>query len=140
MVYSNFPPLGFPNETCERHGEVVYRARIGDCRIVVWEYSKKLRDYGVNLYHDWRTDGIPTHPKDRYVYNQEPIHVADAFEAQLAIFYLIQKHLPPEVIEAASLPTQQGDINGIHPAESAAPSQHQTGSMRADSASGEIVE
>jgi hypothetical protein len=128
MVYNGlFPLLGFPHESNACNGNVAYSAYVGDdCRIVMWKRHQRYGGYAVNLYRNHMTDNIPTHQKDRYSYNQEPIPVADALEAQLAIFYLIQKHLPQEVID---------DINN-----STAPGPDQTASVRVDPASREAVE
>ena len=106
MPQPPFPLLGFPNETNLAVGEVVYQCRFGHphkfARIALWKRTKgpatPKGGYGVNLYHVHTSNGTLTHAQDRYSYNQGPIIVEDAFEAQLAINYLIQKHLPEEVI------------------------------------------
>ena len=99
---SGFPLLGFPNENNRRAGEVVYQAFWWGVRIAVWARHKGLTQqgkYGVNLYLAHYTNDTVTHVQDRYSVNQGPILVDDAFEAQLAINHLIQKHLPQELID-----------------------------------------
>ena len=135
MVYSDsFPLLGFPRESNVWSSSVVYRAYVGDdCRIVLWKRHQRYGGYAVNLYRKHMTDNIPTHQKDRYSFNQEPISVADALEAQLAIFYLIQKHLPQEVID---------DINSTEAEQQVAQRgcSGEASDVRADATSGETVE
>lgn len=100
-----FPLLGFPNESNEPEGVVVYRCRFGnEARIALWARNgstlpRGYGKYGLNLYNLNTTDGMATHAANRYSPNQRVIDVDDAFEAQLAINYLIQKHLPQEVID-----------------------------------------
>lgn len=100
MASSNgfFQLLGFPNEDNIPNGEIVYQCHFtrADARICIW-ITNATRRYAVNLYHARRTDTILTHRQDRYDPMQSPIMVDDAFEAQLAINYLVQKHLPTEV-------------------------------------------
>ena len=98
---SRFPLLGFPNENNKPDGNVVYQCFFGIARIALWDTSpQKIGvNFELNIYKPlpddaYRDDTLTDH-RDRYARNQPPISVNDAFEAQLAIFYLIQKYLPP---------------------------------------------
>jgi hypothetical protein len=103
---NRFALLGFPNETNEPRSNVVYQCFVHNARIALWE-RRALKGYALNLYRaipDSRMlNDTLTDVRDRYHVSQGPIEVADAFEAQLAINYLIQTYLPREVT---------GDIDG----------------------------
>jgi hypothetical protein len=137
IPYTRFPLLGFPNESNEPEGVIVYRCRFGsEARIALWvrppaQRPQGYKKYGLNLYIMQTTDGMSTHATNRYSPNQQPIDVDDAFEAQLAINYLIQKHLPQEVID---------DINSTREAERNSNSEEQARSLRTHPAAGETVE
>jgi hypothetical protein len=95
-----FPLLGFPNESNERNDNVVYRCRFNTARAVIWEDGMPSRKtYRVNIYCLAMTDKIETDQRDRVYSSQAPIGVDDAFEAQMAINYLMQTHLPGEVTD-----------------------------------------
>jgi hypothetical protein len=92
-----FPLLGFPNESNERNDMIVYRCRFTAARAIIWWDIDDT--YYVNLYRLSRHDNCETDQRDRVALPQKPILVHDAFEAQLAINYLMQTHLPTEVTE-----------------------------------------
>lgn len=100
MASEPFPLLGFPNESNERGDNVVYRCRFNTARAVVWEaHTTHQKRYRVNIYCLAKTDKMETDYRDRVCSSQIPIDVDDAFEAQLAINYLMQTHLPTEVTD-----------------------------------------
>ncbi|MFL5655946.1 MAG: hypothetical protein ACJ8CB_17435 [Ktedonobacteraceae bacterium] len=102
-----FPLLGFPHEEAFNDaGLIVYRCLVGDARIVVWLHNPikealhlllKGQQYGVNIYRNYTPSETDTDRRARYNHDQSPIIVEDPFEVQLAIFFLIEKHLPKEV-------------------------------------------
>jgi hypothetical protein len=102
MGHRELPLFGFPAEDRTRQeGTIVYSCSpTSYARIFVWEQSD---GWGVGLYqHPTPDGGSLTSPQNRFHHRQEPIICADAFEVQLAIFHLIEKHLPPEVIKNAA--------------------------------------
>jgi hypothetical protein len=133
-----FPLLGFPNETNIPAGEIVYQCWFGTtARVAIWQWQqhRTMREkgrYGVNLYVNHATDKLCTHVQDRYSYKQKPIAVNDAFEAQLAINYLIQTHLPQEVIDDISNAGERQDTNSAE--------EQQTGDVHSHGAAGEALE
>ena len=136
MASSNFPLMGFPNENNDMHGEVVYQCFFEKVRVVIW-YNAKLfaGNYGLNLYTHNYTDQSLTHVADRYEPHQKPIHVADAFEAQLAINYLLQTYLPTEVTNDFSNAGEEG-----YSASRSGASDREASGLRADPAGREAVE
>jgi hypothetical protein len=137
--HESFPLLGFPNESNERLNEIVYRCFIGDdCRVCLWERNKSFSKndkgkYAVNIYRGHITDHVLTHMQDRYSIYQGAIVVEDAFEAQLAINYLIQTHLPLEVINDVCFAYEQEERTECS-------GTLDTSGVRVDPATGEAVE
>jgi hypothetical protein len=132
MESNRFPLLGFPGETNVRDGDILYRCYFeGKARVALWKH-KHDRTYALNLYHARFTDESLTHVRDRISLRQGPIYVDDAFEAQLAIFYLVQKYLPTGVTDDISHAYQE-DGGRTHAADI------QAAEMRADAASGETM-
>jgi len=102
-VSEKFPLLGFPNERNTGLGDnVIYMCLpLSNARVCVWKFENE--DYGVNIYrHPQMDEDLLTSVHDRFDPNQSPIRARDVFEAQLAIFHLIQTHLPHEVTDHAA--------------------------------------
>jgi hypothetical protein len=101
MGHRELPLFGFPAEDRTRRGAcIAYSCSpTAYARIFVWETEG---GWYVNLYRQPSLDLDLTAHRNRFHRNQEPIRCADAFEVQLAIFHLIEKHLPPEVIKNAT--------------------------------------
>jgi len=97
MDYSIFPLMGFPGETNKPDGGVVYQCFFPTGRIALWR-TKHSRYYELNLYRpfpdDAHKDDTLTDHRDRIAAWQNPVRVNCVLEAQLAINYLIQTHLP----------------------------------------------
>jgi hypothetical protein len=92
----SIPLFGFPGERLLSEDTLVYRCSPSPAaRVYVWSVDGGR--YGVNMYRHPGTEGIPTHYDNRVNREQDPIVCADPFEVQLAIFHLIQTHLPTEV-------------------------------------------
>jgi hypothetical protein len=100
MGHRELPLFGFPAEDNTRRSRcVVYSCSPTPyTRIVVWEISD---GWNVGLYR-YPADVEVVGLRNRFHPDQEPIRCTDAFEVQLAIFHLIEKHLPPEVIKNAA--------------------------------------
>jgi hypothetical protein len=100
MEYKLFPLMGFPGEHNKPDGGVIYQCFFPTARIALWKVTPPTRTsrYEVNLYKllhtDAHSDDTLTDHRDRFARHQAPISVACALEAQLAINYLIQTHLP----------------------------------------------
>jgi hypothetical protein len=100
MGHRELPLFGFPAEDrTRRSGRIAYSCSpTAYTRISVWETDG---GWYVGLYRHPPGDLDLTAQRNRFHPDQEPIRCADAFEVQLAIFHLIEKHLPPEVIKNA---------------------------------------
>ena len=100
MPQNRFPLMGFPGERNKRDGMVVYQCFFPTARIALW--TLVAGGYELNLYRpfpdDAHRDDTLTDHCDRYAKHQAPIFVNDAFEAQLAIFYLVQTYLPGDLL------------------------------------------
>jgi hypothetical protein len=95
MGSDKFPLLGFPAETNERCGTVVYQCFFINARIALWRREHGMEGeskYQLNLYKNTFYQNELTHPTNRYRPLQLPIKVNDAMEAQLAINFLIQRY------------------------------------------------
>lgn len=97
--------LGFANELLwpggGHSGGVIYEVYFKAARAAVWIRGIAKNRFAVNLYQLERdaTTQMPTDRRLRVCPSQEPINVEDEIGAQLAIYYLMQTHLPSEVIE-----------------------------------------
>jgi len=131
MEYSKFPLLGFPKESNKPDGDIVYKCWFEGARVFIWKDKNDPVTYGLNLYKPRFTDESQTHVMDRICKEQGPIHVADAFEAQLAIFYLIQKYLPTGVTDDICHADQAKRTH--------AATQQEIRSLYSDAASGEAL-
>ena len=96
-----FPLMGFPKETNKRDGDIIYQCWFEGGRIALWQ-EPPTKNYALNIYRLRFTDESQSHVQDRLCSTQPPIRVNDAFEAQLAIFYLVQTYLPTEVTHDVS--------------------------------------
>lgn len=91
MESDRFPLLGFPNESNEpKYSTVVYQCFFDNARIAIWADAPGKR-YGINLYKLGPKEHI-TDARDRFDMYQKPIYVSDPLEAQMTIFFLLQKH------------------------------------------------
>jgi hypothetical protein len=99
MAFSDepFPLMGFPNESNDWVGSVIYSCEFAGGKIVMWRESFKP-EYHLNLY---RLDATEYNAGDRICRTQLPLKVSDVLEAQLAIFYLVQTYLPTEVTDGS---------------------------------------